>query len=105
LKLNLVASCEYRALYIRRHATFAASIKIKTFLQLRHEIPVFVRQIPSSRKFDPQMLSSPEKVSLLSKVRETAFSLAFFAVALLAMVGWVYWLSSIVLKITLWCFS
>jgi hypothetical protein len=51
------------------------------------------------------MLSSPEKVSLLSRVRETAFSLAFFAVALLAMVGWVYWLSSIVFKITLWCFS
>jgi hypothetical protein len=105
LKLNLVSSCEYRALYIRRHATFAASIKIKTFLQLRHEIPVFVRHISPSRKFDPQMLSSPEKVSLLSRVRETAFSLAFFAVALLAMVGWVYWLSSIVLKITLWCFS
>jgi hypothetical protein len=51
------------------------------------------------------MLYPPEKVSLLSKVRETAFTLGFFAVALLAMVGWIYWLSSIVLKIVLWCFS
>jgi hypothetical protein len=51
------------------------------------------------------MLSPPEKVSLLSKVRETAFILVFFAAALMAMVGWIYWLSSIVLKIVLWCFS
>ena len=53
----------------------------------------------------PNMLSPPEKVSLLSKVRETAFILVFFAAALMAMVGWIYWLSSIVLKIVLWCFS
>ena len=51
------------------------------------------------------MLYHPEKVSLLSKVREAAFSLAFFTAALLAMAGWVYWLSSIVWKMVLWCFS
>jgi hypothetical protein len=47
----------------------------------------------------------PEKIPLLSKVRETAFTLGFFAAASLTMVGWIYWLSSIVLKIVLWCFS
>ena len=51
------------------------------------------------------MVLPPEKVPLLSKVREMAFSLAFFVVALLAMAGWVYWLSSIVLKMMLWCFA
>jgi hypothetical protein len=51
------------------------------------------------------MLPQPEKVSLLAKVREKAFFLTFFATALLAMAGWIYWLSSIVLKIVLWCFS
>jgi len=53
----------------------------------------------------PNMLYHPEKVSLLSKAREAAFALAFFTSALLAMVGWVYWLSSIVWKIVLWSFS
>src|ERR1700722_6921244 len=54
-KLSLVSSCESRVLYIhiRRYSELAASIKIKTFLQLRHEIPVFVRQIRLSRKFNP----------------------------------------------------
>jgi hypothetical protein len=57
------------------------------------------------RNFTSIMLFPQEKISLLAKVRETAFFLAFFATALLAMVGWIYWLSSIVLKIVLWCFS
>lgn len=51
------------------------------------------------------MLYHPEKIPLLAKVREAAFSLAFFTSALLAMAGWLYWLSSIVWKIVLWCFA
>jgi hypothetical protein len=58
------------------------------------------------RKSDnPNMLYHPEKAPLLPKVREAAFSLAFFTSALLAMAGWLYWLSSIVWKIVLWCFA
>jgi hypothetical protein len=72
---------------------------------LRHEIPVFAQQNSTVFERNPNMLSTQEKVPLLSKVRERAFFLAFFASALLAMVGWVYWLSSIVLKIVLWSFS
>ena len=83
-------------------------------------MPVFVRYADASseirnpknkiqktknKKRNPNMLYHPEKVSLLSKVREAAFSLAFFTAALLAMAGWVYWLSSIVWKMVLWCFS
>jgi hypothetical protein len=51
------------------------------------------------------MLSQPEKVSLLTRVKERSFSGAFLALALLAMAGWVYLLSSIFLKFVLWCFS
>jgi hypothetical protein len=51
------------------------------------------------------MLYTPEKIPLLSKAKERAFSGAFLVVALLAMAGWVYLLSSIFLTFLLWCFS
>jgi hypothetical protein len=51
------------------------------------------------------MLSPPEKVSLLARMKARSFSGAFLAVALLAMVGWVYLLGSLFLKLMLWCFS
>jgi hypothetical protein len=51
------------------------------------------------------MLSTPEKVPLLSRAKEKAFSGAFLVVALLAMAGWVYLLSSIFLKFVIWCLS
>jgi hypothetical protein len=50
------------------------------------------------------MLYRPEKVHLLSRVREKAIPLVFFGLALLAMVGWVYLLSSILLQFVVWCF-
>jgi hypothetical protein len=50
------------------------------------------------------MLYAPEKFPLLSKVRERSFPVVFFGLALVAMAGWVYWLSLLVLKIVLWCF-
>jgi hypothetical protein len=51
------------------------------------------------------MLLQPEKVSLLARMRERGLSGAFLALALLAMAGWVYLLSSIFLKFVLWCLS
>jgi len=51
------------------------------------------------------MLSAPKKLPLLSKAKDKAFSGAFLVVALLAMAGWVYLLSSIILKFVIWCFS
>ncbi|MGX9432348.1 MULTISPECIES: hypothetical protein [Bradyrhizobium] len=51
------------------------------------------------------MPSPPEKVSFLTRVKERSFSGAFLAVALLAMVGWVYLLGSLFLKLMLWSFS
>jgi hypothetical protein len=50
------------------------------------------------------MLVAPEKIPLLSRLREQTFPMVFFGLALVAMVGWVYWLSSIVLKVVLWFF-
>jgi hypothetical protein len=100
-----------RAKYVCGHEKFCSRrCDSKHVFQMRHEIPVFVRQIFAQqilhlRNFTSIMLFTPEKVSLLAKVREKAFFLAFFATALLAMAGWIYWLSSIVLKIVLWCFS
>jgi hypothetical protein len=51
------------------------------------------------------MLSPPEKVSFLTRVKEHSSSGAFLAVALLAMAGWVYLLGSLFLKLMLWYFS
>jgi len=50
------------------------------------------------------MLYKPEKEPLLPRVKEKAFSGAFFALALLAMAGWAYFLGSIFLKFVVWCF-
>jgi hypothetical protein len=52
-----------------------------------------------------KMLSPPEKVSLLTRVKERSYSGAFLALLFLAMAGWVYLLSSLFLKFVLWCFS
>jgi len=51
------------------------------------------------------MLYKPDKLALLSKVRERALSGAFVGLALLAMAGWIYFLSSIFLQLVLWLFS
>jgi hypothetical protein len=51
------------------------------------------------------MLYRPEKTSMLAKVKERSFSSAFLGLTLLAMVGWVYLLSSIFWKFLVWCFS
>ena len=51
------------------------------------------------------MLYRSEKISVLAKIKERGFSGAFLGLALLAMVGWIYLLSTIFLKVVLWCFS
>jgi len=52
-----------------------------------------------------EMLYRPEKISMLAKVKERGFSGAFLGLALLAMVGWIYLLSTIFFKFVLWCLS
>lgn len=51
------------------------------------------------------MLYRPEKNSLLSKAKETAFTGAYFGLALVAMAGWIYFLGSMVWRFALWCLS
>ena len=51
------------------------------------------------------MFYRPERTSVLAKVKERGFSGAFLGLALLAMLGWVYLLSTIFFKFVLWCFS
>jgi hypothetical protein len=50
------------------------------------------------------MLYRPEKIALLFKIKEKAIPLVFFGLALVAMAGWVYLLSSILLQFVVWCF-
>jgi hypothetical protein len=45
------------------------------------------------------MLYSPEKIPVLAKAKEKAPSAAFFGLALLAMAGWIYLLSTIFFEI------
>jgi hypothetical protein len=51
------------------------------------------------------MLYQPEKVSLLTRVKEKSFPGAFLALVVLAMAGWIYLLGSMFVKFLLWCFS
>jgi hypothetical protein len=55
-----------------------ASIRIKTFLQLRHEIPVFVRQIPRSQKLDTQHALPPGKSFAAVQGQGDGFHPGFF---------------------------
>jgi hypothetical protein len=51
------------------------------------------------------MLYQPEKISLLTRVKEQSFSGAFLALVLLAMAGWIYLLGSMFVKFVLWYFA
>jgi hypothetical protein len=51
------------------------------------------------------MLFQPEKVSLLTRVKEQSFSGAFLALVLLATAGWMYLLGSMFVRFVLWYFS
>ncbi len=41
----------------------------------------------------------------LTKIRERAFEGAFFSVALIAMAGWVYFITLLLVRLFLWFFS
>ncbi len=51
------------------------------------------------------MLYRPEKIPLLAALKEKSLSGIFVGLAVLAMAGWVYLLSSMFLTFVLWCFS
>ena len=72
-------------------------------LLLRHEIMVDLIRTVISQLSVKMLLNRPEKFPSLSVLKEKAFSAAFLALALLAMTGWVYLLSSILFKFVLWC--
>lgn len=52
-----------------------------------------------------EMQSHPEKMSLLLRFKERSVSGVFVALTVLAMVGWVYLLSSMFVRFVLWYFS
>jgi hypothetical protein len=51
------------------------------------------------------MLYQPEKISLLTRVKEQSFSGTFLALVLLATAGWIYLLGSMFVKFVFWYFS
>jgi hypothetical protein len=51
------------------------------------------------------MLFRPEKVPMLLKAKEKAFTGAFVGLALLVSGGWIYLLVSMLWRFVDWCFS
>jgi hypothetical protein len=49
------------------------------------------------------MLKDVKAPSFASKIRQQAFEGAFFGTALIAMAGWVYLITVVLLKFVLWC--
>jgi hypothetical protein len=74
----------------------------------RHEIVEFVRlwsgkQTRTSQK--TEMLQKARAALPLTKIRERAFEGAFFSIALIAMAGWVYFITLLLVRLFLWFFS
>lgn len=55
------------------------------------------------RTADIEMLQDTKATAPFSKLRERAFEGAFFGVALLAMAGWVYFITLLLSRFFLWC--
>ncbi|WP_279660290.1 hypothetical protein [Bradyrhizobium sp. SSUT112] len=52
-----------------------------------------------------EMLQKARAALPLSKIRERAFEGAFFSVALIAMAGWVYFITLLLVRLFLWFFG
>jgi hypothetical protein len=78
----------------------------------RHEIVEFVRLCSRERRRTNQtnnqkteMLQRARAALPLTKIREWAFEGAFFSVALIAMAGWVYFITLLLVRLFLWFFG
>ena len=60
---------------------------------------------PESLQSSVGMTYHPEKISLFLRFKERSVSGAFIALTVLAMLGWIYLLSSMFVKFFLWFFS
>ena len=52
-----------------------------------------------------EMLQRARAALPLTKIRERAFEGAFFSVALIAMAGWVYFITLLLVRLFLWFFG
>lgn len=59
----------------------------------------------SMRAASSNMLQDTDAATSFSKLRQRAFEGAFFGIALLAMAGWVYFITLLLLKFVIWCFG
>ncbi|MBR0822039.1 hypothetical protein [Bradyrhizobium liaoningense] len=79
----------------------------------RHEIVEFVRlwcartntNKSKSTIKKTEMLQKARAALPLTKLRERAFEGAFFSVALIAMAGWVYFITLLLVRLFLWFFG
>jgi len=75
----------------------------------RHEIVEFVRLCSratnKSNNQKTEMLQRARAALPLTKIREWAFEGAFFSVALIAMAGWVYFITLLLVRLFLWFFN
>jgi hypothetical protein len=76
---------------------------------VRHEIVEFVRLWSRTNSNETiqktKMLQKARAALPLSKIRERAFEGAFFSVALIAMAGWVYFITLLLVRLFLWFFG
>ena len=61
--------------------------------------------IAQTNNANTQMLQKAWATLPLTKIKERAFEGAFFSVALIAMAGWVYFISLLLVRFVLWFLS
>ncbi|MBW7971536.1 hypothetical protein [Bradyrhizobium sp. BR 10289] len=60
---------------------------------------------PRTNNANAQMLQKAWAALPLTKIRERAFEGAFFSVVLVAMAGWVYFITLLLVRMILWFFG
>jgi hypothetical protein len=70
-----------------------------------HEIAEFnlICLRPESASTD--MLQETETVSPFARVRDRMFEVGFFSLAMIAMAGWLYFITLLLVRLSLWCFG
>jgi hypothetical protein len=63
------------------------------------------REIKNRQIKKTEMLQKALAALPFSKIRDRAFEGAFFSVALIAMAGWVYFITLMLVRLFLWCFG
>ncbi|MCS3727605.1 hypothetical protein FHR88_002644 [Bradyrhizobium betae] len=81
---------------------------MRVFQTARHEIVEFDRlwsRVRPQTNQKTEMLHKARAALPLTKIRERALEGAFFSVALIAMAGWVYFITLLLVRLFFWIFG